>query len=152
MLFMTDDNSESTDYERRRKRPDIPYDEYLRSKQEALEPTQTYQEKKAVWRSYNIIWLIIGLITALLAFRFVFELLGANPYNGFVQTIYTLSYPFAGPFATIFGMTSVAKATFDWSVLVAIVVYILIGYALVRLLRIIRPVTPDEANHRIRTV
>jgi uncharacterized protein YggT (Ycf19 family) len=141
------------DYSQHGTRHNIPYDEYQKMQQQnALDSRQTYQEKKAVWRSYHIIWFLVGLITTLLAFRFVFELLGANPYNGFVQTIYTLSYPLAGPFETIFGITSVARSTFDWSVLVAILVYILIGYALVRLLRIIRPVTPDEVNHRIHTV
>ena len=118
---------------------------------EAMEP-KTYQQKKAVYRSYHIIWFIVGLIVALLGFRFVFELLAANPANSFVQMIYTLSYPFAGPFRTIFGVTNVAYSLFDWSILVAIVVYVLIGYALVQLLRIIRPVTPQEVNHPIRTV
>jgi len=141
--------TESTSYERQVTRKAIPNNSY---QPDAIDARQSYQEKKAVIRSYNAIWYFVGLIVAVLAFRFIFELLGANPYSGFVQLIYTLSYPFAVPFQSIFGITSFSRATFDWSVLVAIPVYILIGYALVRLLRIIRPVTPDEVNHRIRTV
>ncbi len=144
--------SESTEYERRRTKTPIPYDQYDVREPDVLDARQTYQEKKAVVRSYNIIWFFVGSIMALLAFRFVFELLAANPANAFVQFIYTLSYPFAGPFRTIFGITNVASSTFDWSILVAIVVYLLIGYALIQLLRIIRPMTPQDVNHRIRTV
>jgi hypothetical protein len=111
-----------------------------------------YRQKLAVWRSYNIVLLFIGLIDTLLVFRFFFELAGANPYNAFVQMIYTLSYPFALPFQTIFGITDVARATFNWSILVAIIVYFLIGLVFVKLILIISPVTPDELKHRIKIV
>jgi uncharacterized protein YggT (Ycf19 family) len=147
--------TESNEYEKHGTRTNIPYahNDVIEPEQpEAIDARQTYQEKKAVVRSYNIIWFFVSIIVALLAFRFVFELLGANPANAFVQFIYALSYPFAGPFRTIFGITNVASSTFDWSIFVAIVVYILIGYALVQLLRIIRPMSRDDVNHRIRTV
>jgi uncharacterized protein YggT (Ycf19 family) len=143
---------ESTEIERKlEQRTNNPEIYEVRDAQ-AVDARQTYQEKKRVWRSYNAIWFFIGIIVALLGFRFFFELAGANPFNPFVQLIYTLSYPFAGPFETIFGITTVSQSTFDWSILVAIVVYLLIGYALVQLLRIIHPVTRDEVNHRIHTV
>src|SRR6266550_1429011 len=113
---MIQDNSEypteRTSYERHVTRTNVPYGAY---EQNVIDARQTYQEKKAVIRSYNAIWYFVGLIVSLLAFRFIFELLGANPYNGFVQMVYTLSYPFAVPFQSIFGITSVAHSTFDWS-------------------------------------
>ncbi|HSX09884.1 MAG TPA: hypothetical protein VLF93_07040 [Candidatus Saccharimonadales bacterium] len=111
-----------------------------------------YQQQKAVVRSYNIIWFIVGLIDAVLGFRFVFEILGANPASGFTQLIYGLSYPFAAPFQSIFGVTVIARSFFDWSLLVAIAVYLLIGYGLIQVLRIVKPVTTEEANHRVRTI
>jgi uncharacterized protein YggT (Ycf19 family) len=128
------------------------YEPYDTNRPEVIDQHQTYHEKKAMVRSYNVIWFFVGLIDALLAFRFFFELLGANPYNAFVNLIYSISYPLAGPFRTIFGVTNAATATFDWSILVAIVVYLLIGYALIQLLRIIRPMTPEDVNHTIRTI
>ena len=144
--------SESTEIERKlEKRTNSP-EVYEVRDAETVDARQTYQEKKRVWRSYNAIWFVVGIIVALLAFRFIFELTDANPYNSFVQLIYTLSYPFAGPFESIFGITTVSRSTFDWSSLVAIIVYILIGYALVQLLRIIHPVSHDEVNHPIRTI
>ena len=156
MYLMIDDYTErpteNTEVERRlEKRTENP-EVYEVRDAEAVDARPTYHETKRVWRSYNVIWFFVGIIVALLAFRFVFELLGANPYNAFVQMIYTLSYPFAGPFQSIFGVTNVARSTFDWSLLVAIIVYILIGYALVQLLRIIHPTTTDEIRHRVHTV
>ncbi|HVA96314.1 MAG TPA: YggT family protein [Candidatus Acidoferrales bacterium] len=139
--------SENTPTVTRQRSTDLSDEQY-----NTVKEPQTYQQKKAVVRSYNIIWFFIGLIVALLAFRFVFELLAANPGNAFVQMIYTLSYPFAQPFRSIFGTTNVAYSTFDWSLLVAMFVYVLIGFALIQLLRIIRPMTPEDVNHRIRTV
>lgn len=111
-----------------------------------------YHETKKVVRSYNAIWFIVGIIEVLLGFRFVFEITGANPANAFVQFIYTMSYPFAQPFHSIFGVTVVANAFFDWSLLVAVVVYWLIGYGLIQLLRIIHPVHSDGVTHRVHTI
>jgi len=139
--------SENTQYQTRTVSTDV-----VQRPNAMADQQQTFQQKKAVWRSYNIIWFAIGLIDAVLVFRFIFELLGANPGNAFVTFIYTLSYPFAGPFQTILGVTSVASSMFDWSLLVGMVVYLLIGYALVQLLRIIRPVTPEDVNHHVNTI
>ena len=111
-----------------------------------------YHETKTVIRSYNFIWFIVGIIEALLGFRFVFEIAGANSVSPFVQFVYVLSYPFAQPFHSIFGVTAVANSFFDWSLIVAIVVYWLIGFGLVQILRIIHPVTTDDVRHRVRTV
>lgn len=113
---------------------------------------RTTEDRRSVFRSYNIIWFIVGFIVALLGFRFVFELLGANPANEFVNFIYTLSYPFAAPFRTIFGEPTVGFSTFDFSILVGIVVYLLVGYGLVQLLKIVYPLSSRGIHHRSSTV
>src|SRR5260221_468991 len=53
-----------------------------------VDEAQAYGKKKAVFRSYQLVWLIVGFIDTVLAFRFFFELLGANAANDFVQMIY----------------------------------------------------------------
>lgn len=109
-----------------------------------------YQQQRATIRSHHIIWFIVGLIDAVLGFRFIFEVFGANPYSGFAQFIYSISYPFMQPFRSLFGVTNVANYSyFDWSVLIAIVVYLLIGYGLVQLLRIVNPSTTEDIHHRM---
>lgn len=89
----------------------------------------------------GIISAIFGFIEALLALRFVFRLLGANPDNVFVNWIYDWSTPLAAPFAGIFGQDAtvagpgvVTQSVFDWTALIALVVYGLIGGLILRLL------------------
>lgn len=86
----------------------------------------------------NIVWYIVGFIGVLLALRFVLKLLGANPDSGFVSFIYGLSGVFTAPFDNIFGVASTTtgkvQSVFEPSILVAGVVYVLIGWGIVKLL------------------
>jgi len=88
----------------------------------------------------NIIWYIVGFIGILLAFRFVLKLLGANPNSGFVDFIYAVSGVLTAPFDNIFGVTGTTagevSSVFEPSILVAGVVYMLIGWGIVKLLNL----------------
>lgn len=82
----------------------------------------------------GILYVIIGLIELLLGLRFVFLLLGANPASGIVSWVYSWSSIFTSPFAGIFGQTAttagpgvVSQSIFDWTTLIALVVYGIIG-------------------------
>ena len=89
----------------------------------------------------RILSAIVGLIGALVALRFVFRLLGANPDNTFVAWVYDWSTPLVAPFAGIFGQDAtvitgqgvVAQSVFDWTALIALVVYAVVGGILIRL-------------------
>ena len=85
----------------------------------------------------SVVYVLFGLLVALLAFRFLFLLLGANPDAGFVRFIYGLSEPFVAPFYNIFGQVTtdglVTTAVFDPSTLVAMAVYALIAWILLTL-------------------
>ena len=88
----------------------------------------------------NIIWYIIGLVEILLAFRFVLKLLGANPSSGFVSFIYNITGVLTAPFDSIFGVTTSKsgdiRSVFEPSILVAAVVYTLIGWGIVKLINV----------------
>ena len=47
----------------------------------------------------RILYIIIGIIEAIIGLRFVFLLIGANPSSQFVSWIYSWSNPFVAPFA-----------------------------------------------------
>ena len=86
------------------------------------------------------VYFIFGIIELLLMLRFVLLLIGANAANSFVSWVYAWSGPFAAPFAGIFGQHAaiagpgvVVQSDFDWTTLIAIVVYGIIGALLVRL-------------------
>lgn len=72
----------------------------------------------------GIINFIFGIIIALLAFRLLFRLLGANPSNGIVDFVYNTSEPFVQPFFGIFNSSiDLATGRFEIETLLAIIVY-----------------------------
>jgi hypothetical protein len=86
------------------------------------------------------IYYILGILETLFAFRLIFKLLGANPANVFVSLIYTITGVFLTPFNNIF-RAAVNKGIETNSVLepmniIAMIVYALIAYGLVRLIEI----------------
>lgn len=87
----------------------------------------------------RVINFVIGVIIAFIALRFVFALFGANPDAGIVRFIYGVSGIFMAPFIAIFQTDRIAGATFEWSSLVAILVYALIGWGLTALVRALSP-------------
>src|SRR4051794_7726887 len=48
------------------------------------------------------VWLVAGIILAILGLRFVLALLGANTTNAFANFIYNVSHPFVAPFFSLF--------------------------------------------------
>lgn len=91
----------------------------------------------------NIIWYLYGLAAALLAVRFVLKLTGANGSAGFVNFIYSITAFLSKPFDAIFGVTTASNgkftSVFEPSILVAIIVYGLIAWGIVKLLAINSP-------------
>jgi YggT family protein len=88
----------------------------------------------------RVVWFITGVIMAVLAIRFIFVLLGANPANGFANFIYSVTHPLVAPFFSLFNYHFIdGVARFEGYTLVAIIIYALIGYGIARLLTIGRP-------------
>ena len=88
----------------------------------------------------RFVYWIVGILEALLAFRLVFKLLGANAGSSFVSTIYNISGSFVAPFSGIF-RTAVntgieTKSVVEPATIIAMLVYGLIGYGIVRLIGI----------------
>jgi uncharacterized protein YggT (Ycf19 family) len=84
------------------------------------------------------------LITTLIVIRFVLKLLGASLQSGFVTLIYSLTDALVTPFRAIFPATSGQSSTVDVASLVAIVIYALVGWGLVALVKLIT--TPKGAR------
>jgi disulfide bond formation protein DsbB len=104
---------------------------------------------KPLYRGTQIVWYITWLIEALLAFRFVLKFLGANPSAGFSGLIYGVSYPFAAPFLNVFRITQVKGSLVEWTTILAMLVYWLIAWGIVRLLLLSKPVSAAEAAEEL---
>ncbi len=75
------------------------------------------------------VWLAVGLITVLLMLRFVLRLVGASPDNGFINLIYTISYPLVVPFMGIFKYNAnFTNYHLELGTLFAMLVYMGIGW------------------------
>ena len=86
------------------------------------------------------VYFVFGLLEVLLAFRLVLKLMGASMASGFVGFIYSLTGVFILPFEGIFrrGFSQGIETTsvLEPSVIVAIIVYSLLAWGIVKLVRI----------------
>lgn len=85
----------------------------------------------------NSIYFMVVTLEVLLGFRFLLQLVQANRENIFARLTYGLSQPFAAPFANLFSNGEVNNG-FDGSLLVAMVVYWMLGMMLIWLVGLLR--------------
>ncbi len=104
---------------------------------------------KPIFRFTQVVWYLLGLLEILLAFRFFFLLFGANPTAGFSSFIYTVSYPFAMPFISVFGISQVEGSVFEWTTILAMLVYALVAWGIVKLLTMSKTVSTPEAAAKL---
>jgi uncharacterized protein YggT (Ycf19 family) len=87
----------------------------------------------------RIVWFVTGALLVLLGFRFVLSLLGANTTNSFASFIYNLSHPFVAPFFSLFSYQNTFEAAhLEVYTLVAMAVYALVAWGIVKLLTLNR--------------
>ena len=104
---------------------------------------------KPLYRGTQIVWYVLGILEALLAFRFVLKLLAANPGAGFSRLVYVVTYPFAAPFLNVFRMTTVEGSIFEWTTLLAMFVYWLLAFAIIKLFLMSKTVSTPEAAAKL---
>lgn len=94
-------------------------------------------------RAHNVIMYVLGVIEVLLGLRLLFKLLGANPGNSFVNFLYSLTnvfvIPFKGIFRTVATEGGAANYVFEPATAVAMIMYGIIAYGVVRLIRLRLP-------------
>ena len=111
---------------------------------EYVQPVQPMQpvdyNNRNWWRTYNaarIVYLVFGIIEALILIRVILKLLAANPDAGFSSLIYGLTAPFVAPFEGVFPSPSGGGSVLELSSILAIIVYILLAWAIVRVIDLV---------------
>jgi len=111
---------------------------------EYVQPVQPMQpvdyNNRNWWRTYNaarIVYLVFGIIEALILIRVILKLLAANPNAGFSSLIYGLTAPFVAPFEGVFPSPSGGGSVLELSSILAIIVYILLAWAIVRIIDLV---------------
>jgi len=82
----------------------------------------------------QFIWLLFGGLEALIGIRVILMLIGANPANPFAAFVYQLSSLFLWPFQNIVGNPAFQNSVLEITSIIAMIVYPLIGWAIVRLI------------------
>ncbi len=93
--------------------------------------------RNTTFKVTQVIWLLLGFLQAVLALRFLFKLVGVNPANAFASILYGFTDLFVAPFASLTGAPAAGGMVFEFSTLIAMIVYALVFYALERLVFVI---------------
>lgn len=112
-------------------------------------PQKTFETKKTIFRSWQIIWFILAFVEVMLGFRMTFKAIGASAFSGFTSLIYAVTDPLTIPFAGIIRPTISGSSVIEWSTLIAAVVYLVIAWGLVNLINMRRPITPEEVDQNV---
>jgi YGGT family. len=102
-----------------------------------VEYVSTTEHSPYNFRAAAVVGFIVGVVDILIAARFLGKLFGASSQSAFVNFIYQVSGPLVAPFTGIFGDSGSRTNTFETASLVAIVVYAVIGWGLIALIRIV---------------
>lgn len=115
-----------------------------------MERYSGYGSRQNNFKIRKIVYFILGIIEALFAFRLIFKLLGANYGSSFVSLIYTITgvliAPFSGIFRTAVNKGIETKSVLEPTTIIAMIVYALIAYGVVRLIEIFE--TPKDKGIR----
>src|SRR6266849_10657224 len=87
-------------------------------------------------RAMEVIYLVFGIIDALLLIRLVLKLLGANPHAGFASFTYGVTDFFLAPFHGLLPTYVSGQSVFELSLVFAILIYSLVALGLARLVAI----------------
>lgn len=97
-----------------------------------------------------MVWYLLGILEAFLAFRVVLKVLAANPSAGFTSFIYGFTRPFVTPFISVFNVSKVTQGSvMEWTTILAMLVYYLIAWAIIRLFVMGKPMSNVEASVKL---
>ena len=107
--------------------------------------------REAIYKVTQFIWLLFGGLEALIGIRVILLLIGANPANPFTTLVYQLSDLFLWPFRNIIANPAFQNHILEITSMIAMIVYPLIGWAVVRLIWVLfyrAPTSQVTTYHR----
>ena len=95
-------------------------------------------ERQLGFDKFNRIWFtLLVFLEILLGFRFVLRLISANPNSGFAVLIYGITGLFTAPFNGLIALPTVNGSLVEVTALIAMVVYALIFWGILYVIRLI---------------
>lgn len=90
------------------------------------------ERRQSLWQVSGVIWLLAGMLEALIGLRVLLKLLAANPSAPFAQLVYGLSEVFVWPFLGLTITPAAEGVVLEIPSIIAMVVYALLFLALDR--------------------
>jgi hypothetical protein len=111
------------------------------------------EQRFATFKVTQIIWLLLSLLEAAIALRVVFKLIGVNAANPFSAFLYKVTGLFVAPFASLTGAPEAGGMVLEISSILAMIVYLLIAWALERIVYVVfyRPRGPVSVRQTVVT-
>jgi len=102
------------------------------------------EQRIFTFKATQLIWLLFGILEALIALRIGLMLIGANPNSAIVALIYGITYLFLFPFTGLIGSPSAGGMVLELSSMFAMLIYALVAWVLERIVWLIfyRPSGP----------
>ena len=107
-------------------------------------------QEEQMYRTTRIVWYIFGAIEAILALRVILRILAANQGAAFTDLVYGISGIFIAPFRFVFGTPAAGGSALELNTILAMIVYYLIAWGIVKFIVMQRPVSTPEANAVLR--
>ncbi len=107
------------------------------------------ESSRPLYRGAQVVWYVLLIIEGFLAVRFALKLFQANPEALFTSFIYTVSDAFVLPFLAVFQNTRVETSVFEWTTLLAMLVYWLLAVAVIKLFVMSKSVSVVEADQKL---
>jgi Trk-type K+ transport system membrane component len=113
-----------------------PYDE------PEPDPENVRQRQRIIYQKIaNVVWLIAFFVLAIITLRVLLLLINANEENPFVSWVYSASEFFVRPFLGITEDPALNGAVFEVNSLIAMLIYALLVYGILQLVRVILDLT-----------
>jgi hypothetical protein len=101
------------------------------------EHEQGREQRIATFKATQIIWLLLGLLEAVIALRVVFKLIGVNAANPFATLLYNVTNLFVAPFASLTSAPAAGGMVLEISSIIAMIVYLLIAWGIERIVYVL---------------
>ena len=95
------------------------------------------EQRVATFKATQLIWLLLGLLEAAIALRVIFKLIAVNEANSFATLLYSVTGFFLAPFASLAKAPAAGGSVLEVSSIIAMIVYLLIGWALERIVYVL---------------
>ncbi|MDD5371363.1 MAG: YggT family protein [Anaerolineaceae bacterium] len=98
---------------------------------------QGQEQRVATFKATQMIWLLLGILEALIALRVIFKLIAVNAANPVAALLYSVTNLFVAPFASLAKAPAAAGMVLEVSSIIAMIVYFLIAWGIERIVNVV---------------